>query len=128
MAKHIGSKFTDFLEEEGIKNDVDLLTVKKVLADEIHARMGRLKIGITQFADRMKTGRDVAYRLLDANDTGVTLKTLAKAAQALDWSLPDMLRAAGKSAAAKEAPKRPKKAQTATRAVAGESRRRAAHH
>lgn len=123
MGKHIGSKFTDFLEQEGIKNDVDLLTVKKVLADEIQARMEALNIGITQFADRMRTGRDVAYRLLDANDTGVTLKTLSKAARALDWSLVEMLVAAGKSA--ERAPSKRAKGRPSARTA--EARRRTAH-
>lgn len=92
MSKRIGSKFTDFLEEEGIKDDVDLLTVKKVLADEIEARMEKLSIGISELARRMgSTGRDSAYRLLDKEDTGVTLKTLSKAARALNWSLIDLL-------------------------------------
>lgn len=124
MAKHVGSKFTDFLEEEGIKNDVDLLTFKKVLADEIHARMEKLHLGISQFANRMQTGRDVAYRLLDANDTGVTLKTLSKAAKALDYSsILEMLMAAGKNAETEGRLKR----RSAARAASAESRRRAAH-
>jgi antitoxin HicB len=107
MAKHIGSKFTDFLEEEGIKNDVDLLTLKKVLADEIHARMEKMNLGVSQFASRMRTGRDVAYRLLDANDTGVTLKTLSKAAKALHYSsIVEMLVTAGENAASTGKPRR----------------------
>ena len=91
MSKHVGSKLTDFLAEEGIKDDVDLLTVKKVLADEIRARMDRKKIGVQQLATRMRTSRDVAYRLLDAKDTGVTLRTISKAAVALESSLVDLL-------------------------------------
>ncbi len=91
MSKRIGSRFADFLVEEGIKDDVDLLTVKKVLADEIRARMAKKKMGVQQLATRMKTSRDVAYRLLDAKSTGVTLRTISKAAVALESSLVDLL-------------------------------------
>jgi antitoxin HicB len=91
MAKHVGSKFTDFLEEEGIKDDVDLLTVKKVFADEIQARMDKMKISVAELARRMKTTRTVAYKLLDPEDTGVTLKTMSKAAKATEWNLIDLL-------------------------------------
>jgi DNA-binding Xre family transcriptional regulator len=91
MAKHIGTTFDSFLEEEGIKDAVDLLTFKKVLADEIQARMSKLKIGVQELADRMHTTRTPVYRLLDGNDAGVTLKTMAKAAEALDWRLAEML-------------------------------------
>lgn len=127
MAKHIGSKFTDFLEDEGIKNDVDLLTLKKVLADEIQARMEKMKIGVSQFADRMKTGRDVAYRLLNAKDTGVTLKTLSKAAKALEWNLIEMLLAAGKSASSSRTSTPVKQRPAARAAAAASPRQRAAH-
>lgn len=91
MARHLGSRFVDFLEGEGIKDDVDLLTVKKVFADEIHARMAKRRVGPTELARRMNTGRDVVYRLLDENDTGVTLKTLSRAAHALEFGLVDLL-------------------------------------
>jgi hypothetical protein len=39
----------------------------------------------------MKTTRTVAYKLLDPEDTGVTLKTLSKAAKATEWNLIDLL-------------------------------------
>ncbi len=91
MAKHVGSKFTDFLADEGIQEDVDLLTVKKVFVEEIRARMHRMKLTVAELARRMKTSRPAVNKLLDAEDTGVTLKTLAKAATATNWSLIDLL-------------------------------------
>jgi hypothetical protein len=35
MKKHIGSSFASFLEEEGIKDDVELLAQKEILAEQI---------------------------------------------------------------------------------------------
>jgi antitoxin HicB len=89
-----GSKFVDFLIEEGIKDDVDLLTLKKVLADEIEMRMKKKHINHSELAKRMSTSRNQVYRLLDESDTGITLGTLSKAAQALDWSIIDLIAAA----------------------------------
>jgi antitoxin HicB len=91
MARRIGSRFVDFLEDEAIKDDVDLLTVKRVLAGEIQARMDKKGLGPTELARRMNTGRDVVYRLLDEKDTGVTLKTLSSVARALETGLVDLL-------------------------------------
>ena len=96
--KNIGSTLASFLEEEGIKDDVDLLTFKKVLADEIEHRMGKKKINHTALAERMSTSRNQVYRLLDEHDTGITLVTLARAAGALDWSIIDLLAAASRKA------------------------------
>jgi hypothetical protein len=39
--KHIGSTFSSFLEEEGIREEVDLRAKKKILADQILARETR---------------------------------------------------------------------------------------
>ena len=98
--KHSGSSFVAFLEEDGIKEDVDLLTVKMVLADEIESRMKKRRVNVMQLATRMKTSRTQVYRLLDKADTGVSLGTLAKAARALDWSIVGLLAAADKGARA----------------------------
>ena len=92
MAKsNIGSSFTEFLVEEGIKDDVDLLTVKKVLADEFEQLMAEQGVSPTTMAKRMNTSRNQVYRLLDERDTGVTLKTIFGAAVALKTNIVDVL-------------------------------------
>lgn len=98
MNKHMGSTLASFLEEEGIKDDVDLLTLKKVLADEIESRMEKKHLNPSDLAKRMGTSRNQIYRLLDEHDTGVTLVTLSRAANALELSIIDLLVAASRKA------------------------------
>lgn len=85
--KHIGSTFSSFLDEEGIREEVDLRAKKKVLADQILAKMQHDHLTRTKLAERMQTSRTVVNRLLDPNDTSFTFGTLAKASQALDLDL-----------------------------------------
>jgi hypothetical protein len=101
MAKrHIGSSFADFLVEEDIKEDVDLLTLKKVLADEIELRMEKSNLKVAQLSKMMSTSRNQVYRLLDERDTGVTLTTLSNAAKALKSNIIELLTAAASRASA----------------------------
>ena len=85
--KHIGSTFTSFLDAEGIREDVELLAKKKVLADEMVATMKRKSVTRTELAKRMKTSRTQINRLLDPEDISITFVTLAKASTALDLDL-----------------------------------------
>lgn len=86
-AKNIGDDFTDWLDEEGIREDVELLTKKKVLADQIGERMVSARINRTVLAKRMRTSRTLVNRLLDPKDTSFTFLTLAKASRALGLDL-----------------------------------------
>jgi antitoxin HicB len=70
----IGSKFDDFLKEEGIFETTTAAAIKKVLALQIEEEMQ---------AQRMHTSRAALNRLLDDKDTSLTLTTLASAAAAL---------------------------------------------
>jgi len=85
--RHIGSTLSSFLEEEGIREEVDLRAKKKVLADQILAKMQQDRMTRTELAERMQTSRTVVNRLLDPTDTSFTFGTLAKASQALDLDL-----------------------------------------
>ncbi len=84
---HHGSSFDSFLDEAGIKDEVDLRVKKKVLARQILARMKHSGITKTTLAERMKTSRSAVERLIDPDDTGITFVTLAKASAALDLNL-----------------------------------------
>lgn len=83
----IGSTLDSFLEEEGIKEDVDLLILKKRLALEIERAMAKRSMTQTELAKAMKTSRTVVHRLLDPMDTSVTLATVSKASKALGVKL-----------------------------------------
>lgn len=85
--KHIGSSLRSLFVELGEEEDFDLLTRKKVLADEVAASMAEKHISKGALAVAMGTSRTVVYRLLDPKDTGVTLETLSKASSALGLEL-----------------------------------------
>jgi len=84
---HIGSDFDDFLEQEGILGEVEVVAVKRIIAHQITELMKEEHISKTAMAARMQTSRAVLNRLLDPENTGVTLKTLGKAATVLGKKL-----------------------------------------
>ena len=85
--KHIGSSLASFLDGEGVKEEVDLRAKKKILADQMRAKMQRDGVTVAGLARRMSTSRTVVIRLLDPTDVSFTFTTLAKASQALDLNL-----------------------------------------
>ncbi len=86
-------------EELGESNELDLLTRKKVLADQIRARMKSAHMSQVKLAAAMETSRTVVHRLLDPTDTGVTLDTLVRASHALGLELRVSLRPSKRAAA-----------------------------
>ena len=80
---HIGSDFDRFLEEEGILSEVEIVAAKRVIAFQLSELIKVEGISKTAMAQRMRTSRAVLDRLLDPENTGVTLKTLGKAAAVL---------------------------------------------
>jgi antitoxin HicB len=87
MKKHMGSSFESLLEEKGIKDDVELRAQKGILTEQIRDAMVRKGISFSALASSMGTSRTVVYRLLDPEDTGVTLDTLSRVARALGLGL-----------------------------------------
>ncbi len=83
MNPHIGSDFDDFLEEEGILEEVEAAAIKKVIACMIAQTMEETHISKTEMAKRMNTSRTQLDRLLNPNCHSVTLATLTKAAAAV---------------------------------------------
>ena len=78
--KHIGSSFDDFLEEEGIREEVEAVAVKRVLAYELALAMENNSINKVEMAEKLQTSRSQLNRLLDPENTSVTLSTMQKAA------------------------------------------------
>ncbi|MBV8620115.1 MAG: XRE family transcriptional regulator [Curvibacter sp.] len=87
MTKHIGSNFDNFLQEEGMHEEVTAAAVKRVIAWQFAQAMKAQKVSKTEMAARMHTSRMVVNRLLDESDTSVTLATLARASVALGTPL-----------------------------------------
>ena len=79
----IGSSFDGFLAEEGILESCEEQALKQVLADQIKAAMKKESLTKTAMAARMQTSRRALDRLLDPENTGVTLHTLQRAAVAV---------------------------------------------
>lgn len=81
--KHIGSSFDDFLVEEAMLEESTAVAIKRVIAWQIAQEMEVQHLTKTALAKKMRTSRAALNRLLDEDDTSLTLTTLASAAAAL---------------------------------------------
>jgi antitoxin HicB len=80
---HSGSSFDDFLEEEGYRNEVESVAIKRVLAWQFEQEMIRQQKTKRAMAAELKTSRSQLDRLLDPQNTAVSLDTLTRAAHVL---------------------------------------------
>ena len=78
--KHAGSGIDDFLQEEGVLEEVQALAIKEVIAWQLDAAMKSQKMSKRRLAELMHTSRTQVDRVLDPNDGNVTLATLQRAA------------------------------------------------
>ena len=81
--RHVGQRFDDFLQAEGIYGEVQLNALKKTLAHQIKTMMDEQGIRKTEMATRMKTSRSSLERLLNEQAYNVTIATISKAAAVL---------------------------------------------
>lgn len=91
---HIGSTLDDFLSQEGMLEEVSARAVKRVIAWQLAEAMKTQGMTKTAMAKRMHTSRSMLDRLLDETDTGLTIETLSRAAQALGYRVKVELAAA----------------------------------
>ena len=80
---HDGTTLDDFLEAEGISEEVQAAALKRAMALRIADLMEEKEMKKTALAKRMRTSRAALDRLLDPSNTSVTLATLTRAAAAL---------------------------------------------
>jgi antitoxin HicB len=85
--KHVGGSFDDFLDEEGLLDEVEAVAAKRVIAFQIAQEMQRTNLTKSELARRMKTSRPAVERLLDPTNRSVTLSTLERAASAVGKKL-----------------------------------------
>jgi antitoxin HicB len=85
--QHVGSSFEDWLDEEGIREEVTAAAIKAVVAEQLKQAMSENGLTKTAMAQQMKTSRAQLDRLLDPDHGGVTLETLQKAAKAVGREL-----------------------------------------
>jgi antitoxin HicB len=81
--KHLGSNFEDFLEQDGMLESCRATAIKFKIAHELEKAMGRQNISKAEMAKRLKTSRTGIDRLLDPENTSITLNTMAKVAHLL---------------------------------------------
>ena len=84
---HVGSDFDDFLADEGLLEGASAVAIKRVIAWQIAEAMKARGLSKKTMAEQMHTSRSHLDRLLDADDTGLTLETLSRAAQVLGCRL-----------------------------------------
>jgi len=97
--KHIGSSLGSFLDEMKIREETELLAIKKALSLQLRQAMKRRSVSQSRLAKEMRTSRTVINRMLDPSDTGVTLATLTRASQVLGLRVDIRLSATRRSAA-----------------------------
>ncbi|MXX03207.1 MAG: helix-turn-helix domain-containing protein [Gemmatimonadetes bacterium] len=81
--KHVGSDFDEYLKEEGLSQEVERVAIKRVVAYQVGQYMLNQGLTKTEMARRMHTSRASLDRLLDPENSSVTLQTLERAARAL---------------------------------------------
>lgn len=79
--------FDEFLERDGLLAEAEDLAIKEIIADQIKVAMDERGLSKTAMAARMKTSRRQLDRLLDPENTSVTLTTLRRAAAAVGRNL-----------------------------------------
>ena len=79
----IGSSFDDFLEEEGMLDEINTIAIKRVIAWQIQQGMAKKNLSKTEMAQQMQTSRSSLERLLDPDNPAVTLDTIERAARVI---------------------------------------------
>lgn len=80
---HTGSTFDSFLEEEGIREEVEAVAVKRVISWQLAEAMRQKKKTKQALAKELNTSRSQLDRLLDPQNIAVSLDTITRAARAL---------------------------------------------
>lgn len=81
--KCIGSNFDDFLEEEGLLQESETVAIKRIIAYALEQKMLEDNISINRLAKELETSRTAISRILDPQNTSITLNTIEKVAKYL---------------------------------------------
>ena len=87
MNQFTGSNFNDFLEEEGILEEVSAKAHKRLLALQLADIMKKNSITKTSLANKLKTSRSQLDRILDPDNTTITIEVLERVAHAVGKKL-----------------------------------------
>ena len=76
---HKGSSFDSFLEEENILENSEAVAIKRTIAYQLEKAMHKKHLTKSTMATKMRTSRSALDRLLDPENTSITLNTLVRA-------------------------------------------------
>ena len=82
-----GTSLNDWLKEEGIYEEATTAAIKKVIAWQLQEEMKRRNMTKTEMARLMETSRAQLNRVLNPDDSNVTLETLQRAAKVVGRSI-----------------------------------------
>lgn len=81
--KHRGSSFESFLKKDGLHEEVHAAALKRAVALKLDDLMKQQRVNKSAMAAQMRTSRAAIHRLLDPENTSITLATLNRAARSL---------------------------------------------
>ncbi len=81
------TSLNSFLDEEGIREEVTLHAVKRVLAMQLEQAMQDRHLSKSAMAALMETSRAQLARILDPDEHNISLQTLARAAKVVGRQL-----------------------------------------
>lgn len=87
MNQHTGSSFDDFLEEDGLLEEVSAKAHKRLLALQLADIMEENHITKTSLAEKLKTSRSQLDRILDPDNSAITIELLERVAHAVGKKL-----------------------------------------
>ena len=81
--KYIGSNFDEFLKEENLLQESEAIAIKRVIAYALEQKIKEDNISINRLAKELETSRTAISRILDPENTSITLNTIEKIAKYL---------------------------------------------
>ncbi|QTA93239.1 helix-turn-helix domain-containing protein [Desulfonema magnum] len=87
MNKHKGGSFDAFLEEEGILEEVSAKAHKRLISLQLSDIMKQSGITKVNLAKRLQTSRSQLDRILDPENTTISLESLERVAHAVGKKL-----------------------------------------
>lgn len=79
----LGSNFDSFLEEEQILQESEAAAIKRVIAYALEQKMQADNMSVNRLAKELETSRTAICRILDPENTSITLNTIEKVAKYL---------------------------------------------
>ncbi len=82
--EHIGSSLDEFLDSCEDLENAEAIAIKRVIAYKIQQKMEKEKLNKTYLAKQLNTSRSAVDRLLDPQNTSITLQSITRVARFLN--------------------------------------------